>query len=124
MYFSKVQEGIAVEVALQWCGDSFSDTLVGFANSIRTGDGGTHLDGLKAALTRTVNTLGEQQSHLTEHSFPDRQCSEACLHAGYSSLWLTHACDNKQGYRSTLQHVLNAQLCAQSGHIHDQYMCA
>jgi DNA gyrase subunit B len=62
MYFSRVQDGISVEVALQWCGDSFSDTLVGFANSIRTGDGGTHLDGLKAALTRTVNTLGEQQS--------------------------------------------------------------
>lgn len=72
MYFSRVQDGISVEVALQWCGDSFSDTLVGFANSIRTGDGGTHLDGLKAALTRTVNTLGGWVG--------DRLRGEACVH--------------------------------------------
>jgi hypothetical protein len=50
--------GVSVEVALQWCADAFSDNVVGFANSIRTVDGGTHLDGLRAALTRTVNSLG------------------------------------------------------------------
>ena len=49
--------GVGVEVALQWCADSFSDTLVGFVNSVKTVDGGTHMDGLKAALTRTVNAL-------------------------------------------------------------------
>jgi DNA gyrase subunit B len=52
--FSRAAEGgVHVEVALQWCSDSFSDTLVGFVNSIKTVDGGTHIDGLKAALTRT-----------------------------------------------------------------------
>lgn len=45
-------------MALQWCSDVYSDSLVGFANSIRTVDGGTHLDGMRAALTRTVNALG------------------------------------------------------------------
>ena len=34
-----------VEVALQWCSDAFSDTIVGFVNSIKTIDGGTHMDG-------------------------------------------------------------------------------
>ena len=47
-----------MEVALQWCSDGFSDTLVGFANSIRTIDGGTHIEGLRAALTRVVNGIG------------------------------------------------------------------
>lgn len=38
---------MVVEVALQWCSDSFSDLLVGFVNSVKTIDGGTHIDGLK-----------------------------------------------------------------------------
>jgi DNA gyrase subunit B len=40
--------------------DTFSDTLVGFANSIKTIDGGSHLDGLKAALTRLVNSAAKR----------------------------------------------------------------
>jgi DNA gyrase subunit B len=46
-------------VSLQWVSDTFSDTLVGFANSIKTIDGGSHLEGLKAALTRLVNTAAK-----------------------------------------------------------------
>ncbi len=34
---------------MQWCSDSFSDLLVGFVNSVKTIDGGTHIDGLKAS---------------------------------------------------------------------------
>jgi DNA gyrase subunit B len=45
---------------LQWVSDAFSDTLVGFANSIKTIDGGSHLDGLKAALTRLINTAAKR----------------------------------------------------------------
>ena len=41
-------DGVAVEVALQWCSDSFSDMMVSFVNSVKTIDGGTHIDGLKA----------------------------------------------------------------------------
>lgn len=51
--FSKEIDGVRVEVALQWCADAFSDTLIGFVNSIKTVDGGTHLDGFKSAVTRT-----------------------------------------------------------------------
>ena len=49
-----------MEVALQWCSDGYSDNLVGFVNSVKTLDGGTHLDGLKAALTRTLNAVGRK----------------------------------------------------------------
>ncbi len=52
--------GVSVAVALQWCSDSFSDTCVGYANSIKTVDGGTHMDGMRAALTRLVNNLARK----------------------------------------------------------------
>lgn len=58
--------GVGVEVALQWCADSFSDTLVGFVNSVKTVDGGTHMDGLKAALTRTINSLARSSKALKD----------------------------------------------------------
>lgn len=44
--------------------DSYTDTILGYANSIRTSDGGTHLDGMKAAVTRTLNTLGRKSKIL------------------------------------------------------------
>lgn len=59
-------EGVEVEVALQWCSDSYSDTLVGFVNSVKTVDGGTHLDGLKSALTRIFNALAKKTKALKE----------------------------------------------------------
>ncbi|KAK9081942.1 hypothetical protein Syun_030924 [Stephania yunnanensis] len=58
--FSKAIDGITIDVALQWCSDAYSDTILGYANSIRTVDGGTHIDGVKASLTRTLNNLGKK----------------------------------------------------------------
>ncbi|KAL3149886.1 hypothetical protein ABBQ38_013251 [Trebouxia sp. C0009 RCD-2024] len=63
---SREVDGVKVEVALQWCSDSFSDTMLGFVNSIKTVDGGTHMDGFKAALTRTVNSLGRKSKVLKD----------------------------------------------------------
>ncbi len=40
-------DGVGVEVALQWCSDTFSDLMVGFVNSVKTIDGGTHIEGFK-----------------------------------------------------------------------------
>ena len=56
-----------VEVALQWCNTS-SETLVSFVNCIRTVDGGSHVDGLKQAVTRTINKLAREKGHLKEAS--------------------------------------------------------
>jgi len=47
--------GVSVECALRWCATSYSETIVSFANGIRTTAGGSHVDGLKSTITRTVN---------------------------------------------------------------------
>jgi DNA gyrase subunit B len=54
-------------VALQWCEDAYTDTLLGFANNIRTIDGGTHLEGLKAVLTRTLNSIARKRNKIKEN---------------------------------------------------------
>ncbi|KDO44919.1 hypothetical protein CISIN_1g005028mg [Citrus sinensis] len=58
--FRKDVDGITIDLALQWCSDAYSDTMLGYANSIRTIDGGTHIEGVKASLTRTLNSLGKK----------------------------------------------------------------
>ncbi|MDE5090230.1 MAG: toprim domain-containing protein, partial [Trichodesmium sp. St18_bin3_1_1] len=58
---------VQVEVALQWCVDAFSDNVLGFANNIRTVDGGTHLEGLKTVLTRTMNGIARKRNKLKDN---------------------------------------------------------
>ena len=53
------RDGVAIEIALQY-NDSYSETLFSFANNINTVDGGTHLQGFRSALTRTINAIGQQ----------------------------------------------------------------
>jgi len=53
--FDEQRKGVGVEVALQWSKDVYVDSLTGFANGIRTADGGSHLDGFKTAVTKTIN---------------------------------------------------------------------
>ncbi|WP_373478441.1 DNA topoisomerase (ATP-hydrolyzing) subunit B [Geminocystis sp.] len=67
IYVEGEKNGVQVEVAFQWCIDSYSDTILGFANNIRTVDGGTHLDGLKAVLTRTLNNIARKRNKIKEN---------------------------------------------------------
>ncbi|WZY79999.1 hypothetical protein YC2023_026383 [Brassica napus] len=64
--FRKEINGATINVALQWCSDAYSDTMRGYANSIRTVDGGTHIEGVKASLTRTLNTLAKNSKAVKE----------------------------------------------------------
>ena len=57
-------EGL-VEVALGW-NTGYSETVLAFANNINTHEGGTHLDGFKNALTRTINDYARRQGILKE----------------------------------------------------------
>ncbi|MDJ0650391.1 MAG: DNA topoisomerase (ATP-hydrolyzing) subunit B [Xenococcaceae cyanobacterium MO_188.B19] len=66
LYVSGEKNGVTVEVALQWCVDAYSDNLLGFANNIRTIDGGTHLEGLKTVLTRTMNSYARKRNKLKD----------------------------------------------------------
>ncbi len=67
IYVLADKKGVQVEVALQWCVDAYSDNLLGFANNIRTIDGGTHLEGLKTVLTRTLNSVARKKNKLKEN---------------------------------------------------------
>ena len=61
IYVNSEKEGVQVEAALQWCVDAYSDSILGFANNIRTVDGGTHIEGLKTVLTRTLNAFAKKR---------------------------------------------------------------
>jgi len=55
VYLEGVGDGVLLEIAMQW-NDSYNETIYSFANSINTVEGGTHMVGFKAALTRTINS--------------------------------------------------------------------
>ena len=55
VYFSGVRDGIDLEIAMQY-NDTYQEQIFSFANNINTHEGGTHLSGLKASLTRSLNS--------------------------------------------------------------------
>jgi len=63
IYLSLDGDGITVECAMQWT-EAYQDTVFCFTNNIRNRDGGTHLTGLRASLTRTINDYATKEDLL------------------------------------------------------------
>ena len=65
VYAEQQVNGTGIEVALQYS-DAFAESVYCFANTINTIDGGTHLTGLRSALTRTINDYGRKAGILKD----------------------------------------------------------
>ena len=64
-YVEKEQDGVGVEIALQYV-DDIVDRIIPFANNIYNPEGGTHVTGFKTALTRTLNTYCKKNEMMKE----------------------------------------------------------
>ena len=64
-FVQKELDGVLVEVAMQY-NDSFTENVLTFANHIKNTEGGTHLTGFRAALTKTVNDYARKNNLLKE----------------------------------------------------------
>jgi DNA gyrase subunit B len=65
VYVEKDVDSTGIEVALQYT-DAYSESVYSFANTINTIDGGTHLTGMRAAITRTINDYARKNSLLKD----------------------------------------------------------
>jgi DNA gyrase subunit B len=65
VYAEKQIEGVGVEFAVQYT-DAFTESVYSFANTINTIDGGTHMTGLRTALTRVINDYARKNGFLKD----------------------------------------------------------
>jgi DNA gyrase subunit B len=65
VYFSGSKGDTQLEISMQYT-DSYRDNIHSFANNINTIEGGTHLSGFRAALTRTLNDYAKKNHYLTD----------------------------------------------------------
>src|SRR5947207_2569732 len=68
VYIDTEREGIEIELAFQY-NDGYNENVFSFVNNINTHEGGTHLTGLKAALTRTINNYAAKSGALKKADF-------------------------------------------------------
>jgi DNA gyrase subunit B len=62
-YFKKEVDGTEMEIGIQY-NDSYQENIFGFVNTINTVEGGTHVSGLKTALTRVINDYAKKKNLL------------------------------------------------------------
>ncbi len=69
IYLRDERDGVDVEIAMQW-NDSYNEAIFCYTNNVNNRDGGTHLTGLRTALTRTINTYGTKENLLKDLKNP------------------------------------------------------
>ena len=69
VYFEVSESNREVEIAIQYT-DGYSENVASYANNIKTTEGGFHLQGFRAALTRTINTYARNNNILKEKDAP------------------------------------------------------
>ena len=65
IYMRGQRDGVDAEISLQW-NDGYSEMFYAFANNINTQEGGTHVSGLGATLTRTLNNVHASRQNLAK----------------------------------------------------------
>ncbi len=68
LYVEATKDDVGIELALQY-NDGYNDTTFSFVNNINTHEGGTHLTGFKAALTRVINSYAQKGGFLKKADF-------------------------------------------------------
>ncbi|MGB8328914.1 MAG: DNA topoisomerase (ATP-hydrolyzing) subunit B [Polyangiales bacterium] len=69
IYLRAVKDGVDVEIAMQWS-DSYNESIFPYTNNVFNRDGGTHLTGLRTALTRVINQYGSREKLLKDLKNP------------------------------------------------------
>jgi DNA gyrase subunit B len=68
VYIEAERDGVDIELAFQY-NDGYNENVFSFVNNINTHEGGTHLTGLKSALTRTINAYAAKSGALKKANF-------------------------------------------------------
>ncbi len=69
IYLRAMKDGVDVEIAMQWS-DSYNESIFPYTNNVFNRDGGTHLTGLRTALTRVINQYGSRAKLLRDLKNP------------------------------------------------------
>jgi len=69
IYLHAMREGVDIEIAMQWS-DSYNESIFPYTNNVFNRDGGTHLTGLRTALTRVINQYGSREKLLKDLKNP------------------------------------------------------
>ena len=79
------KDGVGAEIALQY-NDSYQENVFSFANSINTAEGGTHLAGFRAALTRTLNNYLQAEAPRLPKEFRELQFAGEDVREGLAAV--------------------------------------